>query len=178
MQWKKNKKNSATVPHLYFISWFISALFILFVSLPDWVKRRVLLDTVWSRALVFSLSFFELISLWRLWCVLDTETTPGLFNGNTFLCFVLFCFYIWLHSGLFIYCNDTSISTWHFPQFTVIQRSLQSVPSLPPQGLGGQKAADLFISFAARDTEIEKTYLLSTRLSLRTELWSAAVSLG
>lgn len=46
------------------------------------------------------------------------------------------------------------------------------------QGLGGQKPADLFISFAARDTEIEKTYLLSTRLSLRTLLWSAAVSLG
>lgn len=50
-----------------------------------------------------------------------------------------------------------------------------AVCSVCPQGPSRQKAADLFISFAARDTEIEKTYLLSTRLSLRTEPWSVSL---
>lgn len=116
------------MPHLYFISWFISALFILFVSLPDWVKRRVLLDTLTSRVLVVFLwtdLTVKVVVRSRHW------NYTGALQWKHALC--LFLFLHLIRSGLFIYCNDTSISTWRFPQFTVIQRSLQSVPSLPPR---------------------------------------------
>lgn len=63
------------------------------------------------------------------------------------------------------------------PKFQLMQELAVS-SRFAPKDSADKKAADLFISFAARDTEIEKTYLLSTRLSLRTQLWSTAVSLG
>ncbi|PWA25854.1 hypothetical protein CCH79_00001748 [Gambusia affinis] len=61
-----------------------------------------------------------------------------------------------------------SKSRGYLPSHTDIKLSDEAPHTY--QRLGGQKAADLFISCAARDTEIEKTYLLSTRLSPRTRL--------
>lgn len=59
---------------------------------------------------------------------------------------------------------------------TVMQRSLQSV-LFAPKDLA-DKRLQICSSPWLRGTQIEKTYLLSTRPSLRTELWSASVSLG
>lgn len=74
---------------------------------------------------MFLLFFFQLISLWRLWWIHTGSTqitaiTPGS-TGNTFPFYSVYLTWWYQHPHM------------AFPQFTVMQRSLQSVLGLPPR---------------------------------------------
>lgn len=77
-----------------------------------------------------------------------TETTLGLTGKHHFTPFLNVFWSVYLRPTLPASPPD-------------IASGARSLVEVCPRGLGAQEAADLFISFAARDTEIEKMYLLS-----------------
>lgn len=81
---------------------------------------------------MFLLFFFELISLWRLWCPLTGSTnaakTHTRFEWKEVL--LLGTFYLFWTVYLPWWYQHLHMA---FPQFTVMQRSLQSVLGLPPR---------------------------------------------